>query len=254
MNNRQFKIIACNVMWREICYYAALSPNVFYLQFLDWGLHTEPDQLRTELQKAVDATKDGFDAILLGYGLCSKGVEGIVARKTKLVITRGHDCMTCFLGSKDRFREYFDAHPGTYWYTPGWIENHLAPGQERYEKTYLQYLEKYGEDNAQYLMEMEQDWIHNYTTAAYVDLGVGNTAEYEEYTRQCAGWLKWRFDRLEGDARLIRRMVDGNWDSEAFLIVEPGHRIEATNDERIMRSVLAGEEFEQGTIPGALRE
>jgi len=31
------------------------------------------------------------------YGLCSKGVEGITAQKTRLVIIKGHDCITCFL-------------------------------------------------------------------------------------------------------------------------------------------------------------
>jgi len=237
---RQYKIIACNVMWRELCYYAALSPNGFRLEFLSWGLHTEPDKLRVEVQRAIDTTEDGFDAIILGYGLCSNGLEGIGARRTSLVITRGHDCMTCFLGSRERYREYFDANPGTYWYTPGWIENHLSPGQERYEQTYRQYVEKFGVDNAQYLMEMEQDWFRKYTTAAYVDLGVGNTNEHEAYTRRCADWLKWRFDRLQGDAGLIVRLLDGNWDDEEFLVVEPGHMIKASHQADILKSVPCG--------------
>jgi len=234
---KNYKVISCNVMWREISYYAALSPNAFRLQFLSWGLHTDPDQLRAELQQAVDATEDGFDAIILGYGLCSNGVQGIKARGTKLVITRGHDCITCFLGSKERYREYFDENPGTYWYTPGWIENHLAPGQERYEESYQQYLEQFGEDNAQYLMDMEQDWFRKYTTAAYIDLGVGSTKEHEEYTQDCAEWLKWKFDKIEGDAGLIVRMLNGEWNDKEFLIVEPGHMIKATNQDDILKSV-----------------
>ena len=240
---KHYKVIACNVMWREISYYAALSPNAFHLQFMPWGLHTEPGQLRIEVQQAVDATEEDYDAILLGYGLCSKGVEDIVARQTRLVITKGHDCITCFLGSKERYREYFDAYPGTYWYTTGWIENHLSPGQERYEKTYRQYLEKYGEDNAEYLMEMEQDWFRKYTTAAYVDMGVGNAEQHKAYTQQCAEWLKWKFDKLEGDAGLIVRMLNGEWNEEEFLIVEPAHRIQATNQEDIMKSVPAREDL-----------
>jgi hypothetical protein len=189
-----------------------------------------------ELQRSIDATEDGFDAIILGYGLCSNGVDGIAARRTRLVVPRGHDCMTCFLGSKERYREYFDANPGTYWYTPGWIENHLAPGQERYEKTYQQYVEKFGEDNAQYLMEMEQDWFRKYTTAAYVDLNVGNTKEYEAYTRRCSDWLKWRFDRLEGDARLIVNLLNGDWADRDFLVVEPGYMTKASNQDDILKS------------------
>ncbi len=237
MKNKKYKIISCNVLWRELCYFAALSKNEFDFKFLPYGLHGEPDQLRIELQKAIDQTEDNFDAILLGYGLCSKGVENITAKKTKLVITKGHDCITCFLGSREKYRKYFDSNPGTYWYTPGWIENHPAPGKERYETIYKDYLDKYGEDNAQYLMEMEQAWFREYSTAAYVDLGVGNTIEYEKYTQECAEWLKWKFDRLEGDSRLIKKFVDGDWDEESFLVIELGHTIKATNDEYIMKSV-----------------
>ncbi len=173
---RHFSIIGCKVMWRELCHFAAASKNWFDFRFLPWGLHSEPSELRVEVQKAIDATpEDTYDAILLGYGLCSNGLMGIRARHTPLVIFRGHDCITCFLGSKERYRAYFDRKPGTYWYTPGWIENHRAPGRQRYEDARKHYAEKYGEDNADYLMEMEQDWFRKYTTAAYIDLGIGDT-------------------------------------------------------------------------------
>ena len=66
-------------------------------------------------------------------------------------------------------------------------------------------------------MDMEQDWFRRYTTAAYLDPGVGDTAGHEEYTKTCAEWLKCRFDRLEGDARLIRSMLNANWDEKDFL-------------------------------------
>ena len=88
-------------------------------------------------------------------------------------------------------------------------------------------------------MEMEQAWFRDYSTAAYVDLRIGDSSEYEEYTRQCAESLEWRFDRLEGDSSLLANFVNGNWDGDSFLIVEPGYMIEATNDESIMTSVPA---------------
>jgi len=243
MKQAHYKLIACNVMWREICHYAARSGNRFDLQFLPWGLHSEPDKLRIETQRAIDAAPAGlFDAILLGYGLCSNGMAGICARHTPLVVFRGHDCITCFLGSKERYREYFDSHPGAYWYTPGWIENHPAPGRERYDITRRQYVEKYGEDNAEYLMEMEQDWMRKYNTAAYVDLGIGRTSEYEAYTRECAEWLKWKYERLAGDSRLVEMFVAGDWKAEDFLVVPPGHRIEPSHDAAIFRSVPCRDE------------
>ena len=74
-------------------------------------------------------------------------------------------------------------------------------------------------------------------TATYVDLGVGSTEGHEEYTRRCAEWLQWRFERLEGDAGLIVRMLNGEWNDKEFLVVEPGHRIRATNQDDILKSV-----------------
>ena len=71
-------------------------------------------------------------------------------------------------------------------------------------------------------------------------IGVGDSSDYEAYTRECAEWLQWRYERLPGDARLIQRFVAGDWGSEDFLIVKPGHRIEASNDEAILRAVPAG--------------
>ena len=236
MKPLNLKIIACNVMWRELCYYASVSPNKFEFSYLPWGLHRDPAQLHAEVQAAVDQAADGFDAILLGYGLCSRGIEGISAGKTRLVITKGHDCITCFLGSRQRYREYFDAHPGTYWYTPGWIENHVSPGKERYEITYAEYKEKFGKDNGEYLMEMEQGWYKQYSTAAYVDLGVGNVEAHKAYTRDCAEWLGWKYDELKGDAGMFQRFVGGDWEGDEFLIVKPEHHIEATNDEDIIRA------------------
>jgi len=101
---------------------------------------------------------------------------------------------------------------------------------------YQEYLQKYGEDNAKYLMEMEQDWFRKYSVAAYIDLEVGDNDAYAEYTRQCAGWLGWKYDRIKGDPALLKRFVDGDWNDDEFLVVEPGHHIEASNDDSVMRS------------------
>lgn len=230
----RYKIISCHVLWRELCHYAAQSRNVFDLQFLKQGLHNTPDVLRSELQAAIDATPDEFDALLIGYGLCSNGIEGIVARDTPLVVMKGHDCITFLLGSRDRYQEYFDAHPGTYWYSPGWIDTGGQPSKERYEKYYKSYVEKYGEDNAQYLMEMEQGWFKQYSNAAYVDLGLGDNEHFKEYTRECAEWLNWDCDELEGDPALMKRFLEGDWDSDDFLIVEPGQSIVPSYDTSII--------------------
>ena len=232
----RYHLIACHVLWRELCHFASLSPHVFTFNFVKQGLHNTPELLKVQLQKAVDEAPEECDAVLLGYGLCSNGAAGVVARTKPLVIPRAHDCITFFLGSKERYREYFDAHPGTYWYTPGWIECSLQPGLDRYNFLRRDYVEKYGEDNADYLMEMEQGWMKEYSNAAYIDLGFSDTVRFKEYTRECAQWLGWKTDELQGDSRMIQAFVGGEWDSDRFLIVEPGQTIVASHDAMVIKA------------------
>lgn len=232
---KKYYVISCHMLWREFCHFASLSENIFNFRFLKQGLHNTPDLLRKELQEAIDTVdNDGYNAILIGYGLCSNGIVGITSRKTRLVVMKGHDCITFLLGSKERYKSYFDSHPGTYWYSPGWIDTGTQPGKDRYETVYQEYLEKYGEDNAQYLMDMDEGWYREYSNAAYVDLGLCDASQYKKYTKDCAQWLKWNYDEMEGNKHLLTDFVSGNWNSEDFLIAEPGQRIIASNDNRII--------------------
>ncbi len=228
---RRLYVIACHVLWRELSYFASLSKHVYDFCYLPQGLHNTPDILRSELQKAIDEAPDECEAVLIGYGLCSNGIEGIVARDKPLVVVRGHDCITFLLGSKERYREYFDSHPGTYWYSPGWIDTNTQPGKDRYEMTLQHYIDTYGEENAQFLMEMEQAWMRNYSNAAYVDLGFGNTEAYRDYTKACAEYMQWQADILEGDSSLVVDFLEGRWDDDRFLVVQPRETIVPSHDE-----------------------
>lgn len=230
-------VISCYVLWREICYFASRSRNIHNFKFLEQGLHNTPDLLRKELQQAIDEVDGKYPYILIGYGLCSNGIVGIKAQKSTLVIMRGHDCITFFLGSKEHYKEYFDKHPGTYWYTPGWIETSTQPGKDRYEKILQEYIEKYGEDNAEYLMEMEQNWFNEYNNAAYIDQCFLDSTKYKKYTKECAEWLGWNYDEIKGSTLLIEDFLNGNWDNERFLLVKPGEIVTASNDHNIIKAI-----------------
>jgi len=250
----RLKIIACKALFRELSLLAAHSPNIIDFTWLSWGMHDVIGGLVVALDeeiKAVDSGKDPhtsyppfdqpFDAILLGYGLCSNGIEGLSSSTSPLVIPRAHDCITLFLGSKERYRQLFKENGGTFWFSAGWIENSPMPGKKRHEMMVAQYAEKYDLETAEYLVDLYEEWQQNYSR-----LGKINWAEFaeeeftrshDELTRKCAEELGWTLEEFEGDSTLLRDFVAGNWDDERFLVVPPGKKVEATYQDDIITFV-----------------
>ena len=76
-------------------------------------------------------------------------------------------------------------------------------------------------------MEMEQNWMHEYSRAAHVDWPGLEGGQYREYTKECADYLKWEYDELNGDPGLFQRLTDGDWRDEEVLVLEPGEVIRA---------------------------
>ncbi|MFZ2644000.1 MAG: DUF1638 domain-containing protein, partial [Verrucomicrobiia bacterium] len=109
-------VITCAVLEIEFNHFAQGLAHVIRVEVLEQGLHQYPDRLRRELQAAIDRVEAGTDAeaIVLGYGVCSRGSEGVRTRRCKLVIARAHDCITHLLGCRERYARYVAEHPGTY--------------------------------------------------------------------------------------------------------------------------------------------
>jgi len=221
-------------MQREAYFCATRSKNTIDIVLMPQELHQQPDNLRSELQKALNRTCDiqgrPYAASLLGFGLCSNGIVGLAA-KISIVVPRAHDCITLLLGSKEKYQQYFDTHRGVYWYSPGWIEAGHQPSRQRYEQTLESYRQQYGDD-AEFVMQSQHNWIKRYNWAAYIDWGLDNTKSDKEYTKSCAEFLGWNYDELKGNPALMQRLLDGNWNDNEFLVVRPGQKIaeDLTND------------------------
>jgi len=256
------KVIACEIVFREVCHLAARAPHVVDVEFLPQGLHDHPALGRQELQQRLDALPAGkYDAVLLGYGLCSSILAGLRSAHTPLVVPRAHDCITFFLGSKERYQDCFNNRPGTYYYTSGWLEYrtrrgdaagyggflpaHSAAGQAQ---VYAQWVAKYGEEQAQYLAETMTQWAANYTHGVLIGFDFTRPLGLREQVQQLCAERGWQYDELAGDLGLLRRWIDGDWAAEDFLVVPPGREIVATVDDAIIG--LAPPATDRGATPG----
>jgi hypothetical protein len=244
------KVIACEVAARELYYAAALSPNIVDLELLTQGYHDTPAKGRKEIQKRIDAVPSGkYDAILLSYGLCSNILAGLTTAHTPLVVPRAHDCITFFLGSKERYQEWFAGNPGTYYYTSGWLECPKRRGIEGtllasgslpansnmgMKGTYEEWVAKYGEEEAKFLLEEMGRWADSYSHGALIDFDFTKHLNLKDKVCQICEERKWTFGEMRGDMSLIRRLLDGPWDEQAFLVVKPGWKITPSFNDSII--------------------
>ena len=241
----RLKLISCEIFYREMCAAVARSPNRVDVEFLPKGLHDIGQEgMLSRLQEAVDRV-DGsqYDAILLGYGLCNNGIAGLTGRACPLVVPKAHDCITLFLGSKERYLAYFNGHPGTYFLTTGWLERGQDDGELRQlsvqhqtgmDLSYEELVAKYGEDNAKYLQETLGDRLKSYGRFTFIEMGIEPDDRFEQQARARAAEQDLEFEKLTGDRSLIQRLVDGQWETAEFLIVPPGSKVVARYDEDII--------------------
>ncbi len=206
-------VIACATVIEEMMPHL---PPQFKHEVLDFGLHVNPEALRSSLQEAIDRASQTAETIVLGYGLCSQAVVGLRANGCTLVVPKVDDCIAIFLGSGEAYRAQARSAPGTYYLTKGWIEAGDSPFAE-----YDSLAEQYGEQKARQLMNRI---LRNYTRLALINTGQYELERYRDYCRRTAKRFGLRYEEIPGSDALVRRMVLGPWDSD-FVIAHPGETI-----------------------------
>lgn len=233
----KLKLISCNVFLREACLAISQSPHVVDPEFHKLGAHENAARLHREIQESIDAAEgNGYDAIVLGYGLCGNAAVGITARCIPVVMPRAHDCCTIFLGSKERFKECFSRNLSAQWSCTGYMERAEDYFRETdtgkllgLDRTYKDFVREYGEENARYIWETlyrrlePEDYI-------FIDIPEIPSSWHLEKLRALAAQKGKEVKVLEGSMRLLRGLMQGDWDERDYLIVPPGRSVAALYD------------------------
>ena len=111
----------------------------------------------------------------------------------------------------------FKEHPGTYYYTRGWIEELEDPYRE-----YLKMIPRMGEEKSRMVAHMIME---SYTRIAVIDTGTYDVAAHEAYLQTVSEFYGLPIHRLDGSLQLLEKLIQGPHDRD-FLVVEPGETLD----------------------------
>jgi hypothetical protein len=223
-------VIACQVLQDML---ERLLPEALTREvtFMDYGLHSVPQKMTGMLQQAIDDI-NAPSLIVLGYGLCGNGLKGLRAGKHTLLAPRTDDCIAMLLGSYRAYMREFQAVPGTYYLTKGWLESGSNPLQE-----YEAYVPRYGAQQAMWIMDQQYQHYERLVLVAHSQADMQKyRPQAQEVARFCQRWGM-RYEETLGSDAYVRRLVEaaqalgnGNletaeWISEDFVIIPPGGEI-----------------------------
>jgi hypothetical protein len=235
------KVLACEVIKKELDILLAKNrKNKITVCYLTRELHQYgKERMAQDIQKAIDETNPGeFDAIVLVYGLCNYGIKDLHGA-LPIVVPRAHDCITLFMGSKEHYMDYMQKYHGTYFVagTFGIGEGGALDDTKLVQEKRQEFAEKYGEENADYLMETIGDPLKNYSRLTFINSGLEAIDTMKEKARDIAASKKWTFDEYSGNLSLIEKLLDGEWNTNEYLVLNPGEKIAPSYDGNIITAV-----------------
>jgi hypothetical protein len=215
-------VIACQVLQSML---EQMLPDDLAAQvtFMDYGLHRVPSKMTWNLQDAIDGVEEP-SLVVLGYGLCGNGLNGVRAGNHTLLVPRTDDCIAILLGSRQAYVREFEAVPGTYYLSKGWLESGSHPLKE-----YEEYVEKYGPAEAEWIMDQQYQHYERLVLVTHNDADLDKyRSQAQKVARYCERW-DMRYQEILGSDDYVRRLVEvasalDRADGD-FLVIPPGGEI-----------------------------
>ena len=211
-------VIACQVMKPELDALKGDDPHI-EIRYLDQNMHERPEKMPTVVQAEIDAVEGFAGQVILGYGLCSNGIVGVRAPRQGLIIPRVHDCITLFLGSRAAYEKVFYEHPGTYYLTPGWVEERKDP------LGYMEsaYVPKMGREKAVWGIREE---LKNYTRIVMIDTQSADMGPLRKIALENAEFLEKEYVEISGRPDYFKRILFGPYPKEDFIHLQAGETMQ----------------------------
>jgi hypothetical protein len=204
------RVLACRVFEPEL---AALGVPPGRVAYLEQGLHRYPDDLRAEVAAALAGLENDprVRRVVLAYGFCGGGLEGLASRRVELVIPRAHDCIPLLLGREPAGGQAF-------YLSPGWVDHGHTPLTEHRITA-----ERFGEEDARWVA---RQMLKGYREVVLVRTAAGLEPRHRAYAREMAELCGLGLRETPGHPGRLQRVLAGDPGGPA-LVLPPGRPVEA---------------------------
>ncbi|MFH1034086.1 MAG: DUF1638 domain-containing protein [Pseudomonadota bacterium] len=224
----QVRVLACRVFAHELAHLGLPEDSV---TFLEQGLHRYPDELRRQVGAALAAWEDdpAVETVVLVYGFCGGGLEGLKSRRLNLALPLAHDCIPLLLGHMPRPRP---GQGGSFYLSPGWVDHAKTPFTE-YQET----ARRWDEETAQWV---GREMLKSYCEVVMIETDDLVQPHHRAYAQGMAGLFGLGLRGQAGDLSWLRRLLALR-PGPGLLLLSPGQVLDLAAYPQADPLVQAGE-------------
>ena len=208
------KLISCRALAHLI---EPMATGITEQIILPISLHLNPEKLRNSLIEEIAKIEGKGCDIILGYGLCGRGLEGVYAGKSRLILPKVDDCICAVLGSRQRHQSIVKDKAGSFFLEPAWLDTDIdifAQSLKGLDRIPVKYRDKIA------LMALK-----HYSTLVFIHHDKSSDRPAMSRCKKLAEQYRLEFELHLSDLSLLYKLVHGPWKPSEFIITEPGQAI-----------------------------
>ncbi|MCG7844625.1 MAG: DUF1638 domain-containing protein [Methanomassiliicoccales archaeon] len=191
-------IVACECFRKEIDQLTEGDPDITFKEYLEFGLHSYPQDLKRAVIDHVNKLCGKVDAVFLGYGICNSLKDVIEELDVPTITIEADDCIGALITPEEYSRER-KVCAGTMYHIPFMSEM----GIDFFEKELTSKMPDYKE------LGVDLDWFldimfDGYSRCLYIDTGIGERQRHEEASREFAQRLNLRHESRDGTLEILK--------------------------------------------------
>lgn len=191
-------IIACETFKRGLEVVLKDDPDIVHKEYLEFGLHEYPEELKKAVISKVNALEGEVDAVFLAYGICNS-LKDVVKEMTVPTVTMdaADDCIGVLITPGEYEKERKKC-AGTMYHTPYFA----LMGREWFEKKVAEQMPNYKE------IGLDIDWymrtmFDGYSRVLFIDDGLDEIEKYRDLSKQFASELNFIHESRSGTLEIL---------------------------------------------------